>query len=239
MILIFHSSENLSAAYGLAVTLTMTISAIFMVWIFWNKNKKIKLILSVFVLIFDLLYLAAVITKIPSGGYWSLIIAFAVTVLILIWLKGSEALRKRFRSLDLDIFITSFDQIYSSEPILKGEAIFFTRLLEKVPPYVVHCTLRSGIVYEKNILFAVHTAEVPYRISFSEMKEFTKGLYGLSVSVGYMQIPDLPKLFKQQGINEKIIFYGVDDIKTSKFFYRIYAFIKKKLLLLPVFTNFL
>ena len=235
MILIFHSSENLSAAYGLAVTSTMTISAIFMVWIFWNKNKKIKLILSVFVLIFDLLYLAAVITKIPSGGYWSLIIAFAVTVLILIWLKGSEALRKRFRSLDLDIFITSFDQIYSSEPILKGEAIFFTRLLEKVPPYVVHCTLRSGIVYEKNILFAVHTDEVPYRISFSEMKEFTKGLYGLSVSVGYMQIPDLPKLFKQQGINEKIIFYGVDDIKTSKFFYRIYAFIKK---ITPSFASF-
>ncbi|MEJ2105472.1 MAG: KUP/HAK/KT family potassium transporter [Ignavibacteriaceae bacterium] len=54
MILIFHSSENLSAAYGLAVTATMAISATFMVWIFWNKGQKLKLTLSSFVLIFDL-----------------------------------------------------------------------------------------------------------------------------------------------------------------------------------------
>jgi KUP system potassium uptake protein len=235
MILIFHSSENLSAAYGLAVTATMTISAIFMVWIFWNKRNKLKLSLSIFVLVFDLVYIIAVVNKIPSGGYWSLIIAFLIIMLIQIWVKGSEKLRQRFRSLDLDIFLTSFEQLYSSQPVLKGESIFFTRLLEKVPPYVVHCILRSGIIYEKNILFAVHTADEPYGINFSEMKEYTKGLYGLSVSVGYMQIPNLPKLFKQYGIKEKIIFYGVDDIKTSKFFYKIYAFIKK---LTPSFASF-
>ncbi|MGB5529490.1 MAG: KUP/HAK/KT family potassium transporter [Ignavibacteriaceae bacterium] len=235
MILIFHSSENLSAAYGLAVTATMTISAILMSWIFWNTDKKFKMALSLFVLLFDLIYLFAAFTKIPAGGYWSLIIAFLVAMLIQIWIKGSDALRKRFRSLDLDIFTTSFEQIYSTEPILKGEAIFFTRVLDKIPPYVVHCTLRSGIVYEKNILFAVQTADVPYGINFSEMKEFTKGLFGLSVSVGYMQIPNLPKLFKQTGISEKVIFYGVDDIKTNKFVYRIYAFIKK---ITPSFASF-
>jgi KUP system potassium uptake protein len=235
MIFIFQSSENLSAAYGLAVTATMTISATFMVWIFWNKGEKLKLILSTFVLLFDLIYLVAVFTKIPAGGYWSLIIAFLVTLLIQIWIKGSEALRRRFRSLDLEIFITSFEQIFSTQPILKGEAIFFARILDKVPPYVVHCILRSGIVYEKNILFAVHTSDEPYGIKFLEMKELTKGLYGLSVSVGYMQILNLPSLFKEHGIKEKVIFYGVDDIKTKKFFYRIYAFIKK---ITPSFASF-
>ena len=235
MILIFQSSENLSAAYGLAVTATMAISATFMVWIFWNKGQKLKLTLSLFVLIFDLIYLMAVITKIPSGGYWSLIIAIFVTVLIQIWIKGSDALRKRFRSLDLDVFITSFEQIYSANPILKGEAIFFTRILDKVPPYAVHCIIRSGIIYEKNILFAVRTADEPYGIDFLELKEITKGLFGLTVSVGYMQILDLPKLFKEHGINEKVIFYGVDDIKTKRFFYKIYAFIKK---ITPSFASF-
>jgi KUP system potassium uptake protein len=125
--------------------------------------------------------------------------------------------------------------MYSSQSILKGEAVYFARVLDKVPPYVVHCTLRSGIIYEKNILFAVETADVPYGINFSEMKEYTKGLYGLSVSVGYLQIPDLLKLFKLQGISEKVIFYGVDDIKTKKIFYKIYAFIKK---VTPSFASF-
>jgi len=235
MILIFKSSENLSAAYGLAVTATMTISAIFMVWIFWNKNQKLKLFLAVFVLGFDIIYLVSVFTKIPSGGYWSLIIAFLITLLIQIWLKGSNSLRKKFRSLDLDIFITSFEQIYNSQPILKGEAIYFTRVLDKVPPYVVHVNLRSGIIYEKNILFAIETSDNPYGIKFSEMKEFTKGLFGLHVSVGYMEIPDLPKLFKLQGISEKVIFYGVDDIKTEKYFYKIYALVKR---ITPSFANF-
>jgi len=235
MILIFKSSENLSAAYGFAVTATMTISAIFMVWIFWNKGTKLKLFLSVFVLAFDLIYLFAVFTKIPAGGYWSLIIAFLITLTIRIWLKGSDTLRKKFRSLDLDIFITSFEQLYSSQSILKGEAVYFARVLDKVPPYVVHVTLRSGIIYEKNILFAVETSDVPYGITFSEMKEYTKGLYGLSVSVGYLQIPDILNLFRLQGISEKVIFYGVDDIKTNKIFYKIYAFIKK---VTPSFASF-
>lgn len=235
MVLIFKSSENLSAAYGLAVTATMTISAIFMVWIFWNKGKKVKLFLAIFVLFFDLIYLVSVFTKIPAGGYWSLIIAFLITLTIQVWIKGSDTLRKKFRSLDLDIFITSFEQIYSSQSILKGEAVYFARVLDKVPPYVVHCTLRSGIIYEKNILFAVETADVPYGINFSEMKEYTKGLYGLSVSVGYLQIPNLPELFKRQGISEKVIFYGVDDIKTKKIVFKIYAFIKK---ITPSFASF-
>jgi len=235
MILIFKSSENLSAAYGFAVTATMTISAIFMVWVFRNRGMKLKMFLSAFVLVFDLIYLVSVFTKIPEGGYWSLIIAFFIIFLIQIWIKGSDTLRKKFRSLDLDIFITSFEQIYSSESILKGEAVYFARVLDKVPPYVVHCTLRSGIIYEKNILFAVETADVPYGISFSEMKEFTKGLYGMSVTVGYMQIPNLPELFKRQGISEKVIFYGVDDIKTTKVFFKLYAFIKK---VTPSFASF-
>ena len=107
--------------------------------------------------------------------------------------------------------------------------------MDKVPPYVVHVVLRSGIVYEKNILFAIETSDAPYGITFSERKEFTKGLYGLSVSVGYMEIPNLPDLFKRQGISEKVIFYGVDDIKTNKAFYKVYAFIKK---ITPSFATF-
>ena len=128
MVLIFKSSENLSAAYGFAVTATMTISAIFMVWIFWNKGTKLKLFLSIFVLAFDLIYLVSVFTKIPAGGYWSLVIAFLITLIIRIWIKGSERLRKKFRSLDLDIFITSFEQLYSSlNPYFKRRSSLFCK----------------------------------------------------------------------------------------------------------------
>jgi KUP system potassium uptake protein len=158
-----------------------------------------------------------------------------ITIIIQIWLRGSNSLRRKFRSLDLDIFITSFDQIYSTQPVLKGEAVYFARVLDKVPPYVVHVILRSGIVYEKNTLFSLEISDEPYGTIFSEMKELTKGLYGLSILVGYMEIPDLPRLFKLNGISEKVIFYGVDDIKTDKILLKIYAFIKK---ITPSFASF-
>jgi len=235
MILIFKTSASLSSAYGLAVTSTMTISAIFMLWIFKNTSQKLKLLVSSFVFAFDIIYLAAVFTKIPAGGYWSILIALFITAIIQVWIGGSNAMRKRFRSLDMDIFITSFEQIYSTENKLKGEAIFFTRELDKVSPYIVHCTLRTGIIYEKNILVSISNSDKPYGIEFSEMKEFTNGLYGADIKIGYMEIPDLPALFKNYGFNEKIIFYGVDDIKTNKLFHKIYAFIKRAT---PSFANY-
>jgi KUP system potassium uptake protein len=235
MILIFKTSASLSSAYGLAVTSTMTISAIFMILIFKNTSQKLKLIVSIFVFAFDIIYLASVFTKIPAGGYWSILIALFISAIIQVWISGSNALRKRFRSLDMDIFITSFEQIYSTESKLKGEAIFFTRELDKVSPYIVHCTLRTGIIYEKNILVSINNSDKPYGIEFSEMKEFTKGLYGADIKIGYMEVPDLPELFKKYGFNEKVIFYGVDDIKTNKLSHKIYAFIKRAT---PSFANY-
>jgi KUP system potassium uptake protein len=67
------------------------------------------------------------------------------------------------------------------------------------------------------------------------MKEFSEGLYGADIKIGYMEIPDLPELFKKYGFKEKVIFYGVDDIKTNKLSHKIYAFIKRAT---PSFANY-
>ena len=75
MILFFEKSDNLAAAYGLAVTATMTISAMFMIWIFKIQKHYSRLILACVVFFVDLMFLIAVFNKIPHGGYWSIIIA--------------------------------------------------------------------------------------------------------------------------------------------------------------------
>ncbi|HED38582.1 MAG TPA: potassium transporter Kup, partial [Ignavibacteria bacterium] len=67
MILLFRKSENLAAAYGLAVTATMTISAMFMIWIFKIKKHKLKMFVAVLVFITDFFFLIAVFNKIPHG----------------------------------------------------------------------------------------------------------------------------------------------------------------------------
>ena len=75
MIAIFKESSNLAAAYGLAVTGTMTITGILMTSIFYHKKDISKALISLFITFIDLVFLLSNTYKIPHGGYWSVIIA--------------------------------------------------------------------------------------------------------------------------------------------------------------------
>jgi KUP system potassium uptake protein len=227
MIILFKKSENLAAAYGLAVTATMTISAIFMIWIFKIGKIKIKLFAAIFVLIVDLLFLFAVFTKIPHGGYWSIIIALIPFLVILLWTVGNKKLQIAFRSLSMDIFLESYNQIYVLGNNIKGTALYLTKSLEKVPPYVVHCMLRTNIIYEENIFLSISTSDYPYGINVTKVEDIAPGLKGLLVSCGYMEYADIAGIIKNAGISEKVIFYGIEEITTRRPILRIYAFLKK------------
>jgi KUP system potassium uptake protein len=227
MILIFEKSENLAAAYGLAVTATMTISAIFMIWIFKLNKNKVKHYAAIFVLCIDLLFLIAVLTKIPHGGYWSLIIASIPFFIIMLWTIGNQKLQIKFRSLAVDIFLESYNQIYSIGNNIKGTAIFLTKNLDKIPPYIVHCMIRTNIIYEENIFVSISTSDYPYGINVTKVEEIAPGLKGLIINCGYMEHIDVPEILKNAGIKEKVIFYGIEEISTRRPFLRIFAFIKK------------
>lgn len=227
MILVFKESHNLAAAYGLAVTATMFISSIFIVTIFYIKKNYSKSAIGFIVLIITGLYLIAVTHKIPYGGYWSIIIAMFVFGVMLLWISGMTKLRRFLRATSLDIFIESFKQIYETGNYIKGEAIFFTKNVNSVSPYILHCMFRTGIIYEKNILVSVETSDKPYGVNLESYQEVTDGLFTARITYGYMESPDLPKLFKQWGFSEKAIFYGAEEIKTSKPFLKIFAILKR------------
>ena len=73
MILVFRSSHNLAAAYGFAVTATMTSSTFFMIWIFSRKKDKLKHVIAMFVFVINLLFLLAVFTKFRMAGIGQLL----------------------------------------------------------------------------------------------------------------------------------------------------------------------
>ncbi|MDO8426116.1 MAG: KUP/HAK/KT family potassium transporter, partial [Deltaproteobacteria bacterium] len=71
----FRESQNLAAAYGLAVTGTMTLTGIMMTWIFFHKRQYFRTLLALAVTFIDVIFLFSNMFKIPHGGYWSIIIA--------------------------------------------------------------------------------------------------------------------------------------------------------------------
>lgn len=236
IILIFKGSHDLAAAYGLAVMGTMTISSIFMIWIFARQNKKLKWVIAILDFVAIVIYLAAVFTKIPHGGYWSIIIASIPFLIILLWVYGNRAVYRSFRSLPIDVYLESFNQIYKTGKTIPGTALFFAKDLDMIPAYMVHCTIRSNIIYEENILISIATLDKPFGIQKLFEPDITEGLSGLEIQIGYMEKVDLPQILKDLQIESKVMFYGVDDVKAHKLKLKVFSFLKR---ITPNFVQFL
>jgi KUP system potassium uptake protein len=235
IMLLFKKSENLAAAYGLAVTGTMAITGIMMTIIFANTTKKWKAPIALFVTVMDFIFLVANLNKLPHGGYWSLILAGVPFGTILIWTKGQRALYKALRPLDIDTFLLSYEQIYAKGRNIPGAGLFFTREWHVVPPYVVHCMIRSNIIYERNIFISIVRADEPFGIGAKLTAGRGTGLESFEIFAGYMEVIDIEGLLKAHGIAEKVIFYGVEDISTNNPIWSVFSVIKK---LSPNFVQF-
>jgi len=235
IMLVFQKSEHLAAAYGLAVTGTMTITGIMMVVIFSRTKKKWKVPLALFVTLMDILFLVSNLYKLPHGGYWSLILASVPLVTILVWTKGQRALYRALRPLDLDTFEMAYEQIYAKGKNIPGTGLFFVKEYSVVPPYVVHCIIRSNIIYERNVFISIVRTDEPFGL-VSELKTgIATGLDAFEIHAGYMEHLEIETLLAENGIKEKVIFYGVEDISTPNPIWKLFATIKRQT---PNFVQF-
>ncbi|NVN92747.1 MAG: KUP/HAK/KT family potassium transporter [Desulfuromonadales bacterium] len=234
IMLVFRKSENLAAAYGLAVTGTMTITGIMMTMIFNRTTKKWKVPLALLVTVIDFVFLISNLYKLPHGGYWSLILASIPLAAILIWTKGQRALYQALRPLDLETYLLSYEQIYRKGRI-SGTGLFFVKEWNTIPPYLVHCTIRSNIVYERNVLISIVRTDEPFGVHALLTKDIGTGLDGFVIKSGYMEIFDIEHLLKKNDIHEKVIFYGIEDIATANPIWKVFSTLKK---LTPNFVQF-
>ncbi len=230
----FQKSGNLAAAYGMAVTGSMTITAMMMIMVFSKTTKKWKVPIVVVIALIDIVYFTSTFSKFPHGAYWSLILASIPFATILIWTNGQRYLYKALRPLELDIFMLSYEQIYAKGRIA-GTALFFIKGLDVIPPYIVHCVIRSNIIYERNIFISITRTDEPFGINCHHKTDVGSGLEFFEINAGYMVVLDIEKLLKAHGISEKVIFYGIEDIETRNPVWKIFALIKK---LTPNFVQF-
>lgn len=231
----FQKSSNLAAAYGMAVTGSMTITALMMIMIFSKTMKKWKVPIVVLVAVIDLIYFTSTFSKLPHGAYWSLVLAAVPFATILIWTKGQRALYQALKPLELDVFALSYEQIFAKGRNIPGTALFFVRGLDVIPPYLVHCVIRSNIIYERNVMISIVRTDEPFGVECTHTTGIASGLEGFEIQAGYMEVLDIEGLIHAHGITEKVIFYGIEDIATLNPIWKVFAVIKK---LTPNFVQF-
>jgi len=231
----FRESNRLAAAYGLAVTGTMTLTGIMMTSIFFLRREYGKTIIAFFVTLIDIAFLTSNTYKIPHGGYWSLIIAAIPFFIILIYTGGQRKLYRTMRPLKLDIFLHSYKEVYEALNKIKGTGLFFARDMKKVPSYIVHTMFMNNIIYEDNIIVSITTLDEPFGVKSFFKADLAPGLRMFEIQMGYMEVVHIEQLLKEAGINEKGIFYGLEEISTRNIFWKMFSMIKR---LAPPFIQF-
>lgn len=235
IIFLFKESNKLAVAYGLAVTGTMTLTGIMMTMIFFLRKEKIKTLIAFFVTIADLAFLISNTYKLPNGGYWSLIIAAIPLSIILIYTGGQRKLYRTIHPLKLDTFLFSYNQVYKELNKIKGTALFFARGVKQIPSYIVHTMFMNNIIYEDNIIVSIVTTDQPFGINGFFKEALADGLRHFEIQMGYMEVVDVEKILKKADINEKSIFYGLEEIATHHFIWKLFSIFKK---LAPPFVQF-
>ncbi|MDI6781471.1 MAG: KUP/HAK/KT family potassium transporter [bacterium] len=231
----FKESHRLSAAYGLAVTGTMVLTGIMMAWIFWLKGKIPSAIISFFVTVVAIIFLASNIYKIPHGGYWSIILALIPFSIIMIYTLGQKRLYNTIKLMDIDAFLGKYNEAYKTMSKIKGTAIFFTRGTKNIPPYITNTMFTNNIIYEDNVFVSIITLDDPFEAIGFFKEDIAEGISVFEIQLGYMTIIDVEEILEQAEINPKAIFYGLDDIATGNVIWKIFSMIKD---LTPSFGQF-
>ncbi len=227
VIAIFKSSNNLTHAYGLAVSGTMAITAILVLWILILRGEIVKSLIAVTILVITVVFLLANFHKIPYGGYWSLLIAFIPFCIIMIYVNGQKKLAATLSPIPLDDFLLKFNDVYNSVNRISGTALYFARDFRRLPQYVSRIMFTNTIVYDDNIIVSIIRTEQPFGVTWGFTREITKGFSIFEIYLGYMEIVDIGKILKEAEIDEKTIFYGMEDIITTHVVWRIFAAIKR------------
>jgi KUP system potassium uptake protein len=193
----FKSSSALAAAYGIAVTMTMVITALLLhvvaterwKWPAWAAYAVTATFLTI-----DFAFFGANVLKILQGGWLPLVIAALLFTLMTTWKTGRRLVAERLtaRAIPLADFMRGIE---ASRPArVHGTAVFMTAQPQGTPPALAHNVRYNKVLHEHVVILQVTTAQVPYVPADEQVtvEPLGQGLFNVRVQYGFMQDPDVP-----------------------------------------------
>jgi KUP system potassium uptake protein len=200
LVLMFQSSSNLAAAYGIAVTGAVFIdSCLLAVVLFklWEWNKMISVAVLALFFTVDTAYLASNLTKIPDGGWFPLLVGVIIFIMLTTWAKGRKLMIARMAeaAMPIKVFISS---AASSATRVPGTAVFMTSTADGVPHALLHNLKHNRVIHERVILLTVKIADMPFIDTEKRcyMDDLGQGFHRLILKYGFMEEPDVPAALK-------------------------------------------
>lgn len=197
LVLLFRSSSNLAAAYGLAVTATMVITTILIYFVArdrWGWPAWLVTLITLVFITVDLGFFLSNLLKLLQGGWIPLALGLAIFTSMTTWRRGRFILGQRLKqkALPVQVFIEEIDR--KSIRRVPGTAIFMTSVPSATPPSLVHNLRHNHVLHEQTVLLTVVTEAVPYVASDEhfEVHEIYTGILTVVMRYGFMEMPDVP-----------------------------------------------
>ena len=220
-VVLFKSSNDLAAAYGIAVCTDMLITTIltfFVIRYGWRYPLWLCIAATGFFFLVDLAFWASNMLKLLDGGWFPLLIGAAIFTLMVTWKDGRRILNEKMQSeaLELPGFL---EAVFAVPPQrVEGTAVFLTSATGTVPNALLHNLKHNKVLHQHNLFVTVTSHEVPW-IALDKRVEIDPlghDCWQVKVHYGFKNDPDLPKALQQ------IKGHGcaLDDMSTSYFLSR-------------------
>lgn len=220
-VVMFKSSSNLAAAYGIAVTTDMlitTILAFFVIRFHWKYPLWLCVVATGWFFIVDFTFWASNLLKLFDGGWFPLAIGGAIFLLMMTWKEGRHLLSKKLRedAIDLKSFLES---VFVSSPTrVEGTAVFLTGEVGAVPNALLHNLKHNKVLHRQNLFVTVRSHEVPWiglekRVAIESLGH---DCWQVVLNFGFKNDPDVPQAL--QSIKGRGCELG--DMTTSYFLSR-------------------
>jgi KUP system potassium uptake protein len=201
LVLGFKSSDNLGAAYGIAVTGMMTITTclafIYMRSIGWSLGLAVP-VFGAF-LVVDVTFLSANLLKVAEGGWFPILVAALVFAVMSTWWHGRRRLaEQRARdTMPIESFIATLKPDRPAR--IPGTAIFMTGNLGHVPLALLHALKHYKVLHERVVIMHVETEDVPHVPDEQrlEIRDLGKGFHAIRVRYGFMDQPNVLRALAQ------------------------------------------
>ena len=192
----FKSSSNLAAAYGVAVTGTMFITACMLgvlAYSVWQWPKPVAVLVTGAFLIVDGAYFASNLTKVPDGGWFPLMVATVAFTMLTTWARGRQIVREHLNqsAMTMEMFIASS---LRSLKRVGGTAVFLSASAKGVPPALLHNVKHNKVLHERIVILTVHVQGVPLvpEEKRVEIQPLDSGFYRIILHYGFMEEVDIP-----------------------------------------------
>jgi len=220
-VVMFKSSSNLAAAYGIAVCTDMLITTVLTFYVIrYSWRYPLWLCISATGIFFavDFAFWASNLMKLAEGGWFPLVIGGVILTFMLTWRDGRELLNEKHRedALDLKSFL---DAVFIAPPVrVDGTAVFLTTETGVVPNAMLHNLKHNKVLHAHNLFVTVRSHEIPWvgldkRL---QVEQLGHDCWQVVINYGFKNDPDVP------GALTQLKGHGcpVDPMSTSYFLSR-------------------